>query len=131
MRLARLVFPFLFASSAIAAGPAPATTQSVTTTSAEPMWVNHIEPILSKHCFKCHGGERQKGGLDLRQPKSIFAGGTDGSVVIPGRPGESPLYQRLQAGTDEHMPPTREPQLSPEEVSFVREWIAALPTPTD
>jgi hypothetical protein len=118
-------------SSVIAADRSPVTAQPAASNPAEPMWVNHIEPILSRHCFKCHGGERQKGGLDLRQPKSIFAGGTDGSVVIPGRPGESPLYQRLQAGTDDHMPPTKEPQLSAEEISFVREWIAALPTPTD
>jgi hypothetical protein len=117
-------------SSVVAAERLPVTTQPASNP-AEPMWVNHIEPILSKHCFKCHGGEKQKGGLDLRQPKSIFAGGTDGSVVIPGRPGESPLYQRLQAGTDDHMPPTKEPQLSAEEISFVREWIATLATPTD
>jgi hypothetical protein len=121
---------FSFDSSAVAAERSPATTQSASNP-AEPMWVNHIEPILSKHCFKCHAGEKQKGGLDLRQPSSIFAGGTDGSVVIPGRPGESPLYQRLQPGTDDHMPPTKEPQLSVEEISFVREWIAMLPTATD
>ncbi|MDB5319577.1 MAG: hypothetical protein JWN40_1208 [Phycisphaerales bacterium] len=117
-------------SGVVAADRSPATTQAASNP-AEPMWVNHIEPILSKHCFKCHAGEKQKGGLDLRHPQSIFAGGTDGSVVIPGRPGESPLYQRLQPGTDEHMPPDKEAQLSVEEISFVREWIAMLPTPSD
>jgi len=66
--------------------------------------------------------------LDLREPNAIFAGGTDGSVVIPGRPGESPLYQRLMVATDEHMPPLKEAQLSATEISFVREWIATLPT---
>src|SRR5258706_1907324 len=121
---------FSFDSSTVAAERSPATSQSASNP-AEPMWVNHSEPILSKHCFKCHAGEKQKGGLDLRQPSSIFAGGTDGSVVIPGRPGESPLYQRLQPGTDDHMPPTKEPQPSAEEISFVREWIAMLPTATD
>lgn len=98
---------------------------------AQPMWVNHVEPILSKSCFKCHGGLKQKGGLDLRLPESIFAGGTDGSVVVPGRPGESPLYQRLQPGAKDHMPPEREPQLSAEEISFVQEWIATLPSSND
>jgi hypothetical protein len=117
-------------SPALAAGRPPATTQS-SSNLVEPMWVNHIEPILSKSCVKCHGGGKVKGGLDLRNPQAVFAGGTDGSVVIPGRPGESPLYQRLQAGAEDHMPPEKEPQLTADEISFIREWIAMLPTQTD
>jgi len=128
LKLVSLIATGVFTLSS-AAAPAPAATQT-SSNMAEPMWVNHVEPIFAKHCFKCHGGERLKGGLDLRNMKSIFAGGTDGSVVIPGRPGESPLYQRLQPG-DDHMPPEREPQLTVEEISFVREWVAMLPTPTD
>jgi hypothetical protein len=124
------VASFLFATSnVIAAGSSPATQPLVDM--AQPMWVNHVEPILSKSCFKCHGGTKQKGGLDLRQPSSVFAGGTDGAVVTPGRPGESPLYQRLQPGAKDHMPPEKEPQLSAEEISFVQEWIAMLPSASD
>jgi hypothetical protein len=94
------------------------------------MWLNHIQPILSRSCFKCHGGERQKGDLDLREPNSIFAGGTDGAVVVPGKPGESQLYQRLMTDSDDHMPPRKEAQLSAEDISFIREWIAVLPAST-
>jgi hypothetical protein len=119
-----------FNSNLAAADHLPAATQA-STNAAEPMWVHHIEPILSKNCVKCHGGGKVKGGLDLRNMRAIFTGGTDGSVVIPGRPAESPLYQRLQAGVEDHMPPEKEPQLSAEEVSFIREWIAMLPTQKD
>src|SRR5579871_4432851 len=96
------------------------------------IWKNHVQPVLAKSCFKCHGGEKQKGGLDLREPNAIFAGGTDGSVVIPGRPGESPLYQRLTSTADDHMPPLKQQQqpLSAEDISFIREWIATLPSST-
>ena len=121
---------FSAASNTLAASLPPSTTQP-SASSAQPMWVNHIEPILSKSCFKCHGGERQKGGLDLRKVDSIFAGGTDGSVVVPGRPGESMLYQRLQPGATDHMPPAKEPQLSAEDISLIQQWIATLPTSTD
>ena len=114
-------------AAAVDTTPSPAT-QPAAAPAAQPMWVNHIEPILSKNCFKCHGSLKQKGGLDLRQPQSIFDGGTDGSVVIPGRPGDSPLYQRIQQGAKDHMPPKEEEQLSVEEVSFVQQWIATLPT---
>jgi hypothetical protein len=121
---------FGFAASVLAAERAPATTQ-VASNPAEPMWVHHVQPILNKSCVKCHGGERLKGGLDLRKPQTIFSGGTDGSVIVPGRPSESPLYQRLAAGAEGHMPPEKEPQLSAEEVSLLREWIALLPSQVD
>ena len=119
-----------FLSVGVVADPVPpqSSTRPATNPSVQPMWVNHVEPILSKSCVKCHGGSKQKGGLDLRQPQSIFDGGTDGSVVIPGRPGDSPLYQRIQPGAKDHMPPDAEQQLSAEEVSLLQQWIATLPT---
>src|SRR6478735_8542218 len=51
-------------------------------------------------------------------------------VAIPGRPADSPLYQRLLVGDEGHMPPLKEPQPSSEEVAFIHEWIARLPNPT-
>src|SRR5579864_8739360 len=108
----------LLAASVMSIGPLvtaaslPATTQPSLAPIHQKMWINHIQPILSRSCFKCHGGERQKGGLDLREPNSIFAGGTDGAVVVPGKPGESQLYQRLMTDSDDHMPPHKEAQLS-------------------
>src|SRR5215469_4694677 len=108
----------------------PPSTQPTSSAPYQKIWQSHVQPVLAKNCFKCHGGERQKGGLDLREPNSIFAGGTDGSVVIPGRPGESPLYQRLTSTADDHMPPLKQPQLNAEDISFIREWIATLPAST-
>lgn len=96
---------------------------------AQALWVDHIESILSKNCLRCHGAEKTKGGLDLRTIQSVMAGGTDGSVVIPGRPGESPLFQRIQPDSDNHMPPDNGHQLSADEISFVKQWIALLPIP--
>src|SRR4051812_47078197 len=87
-----LVAVLLLATSVSEAAIAPDT--QPTADMSQPMWVKHVEPILSKSCFKCHGEMKQKGGLDLRQPSSVFAGGTDGAVVTPGRPRESALYQR-------------------------------------
>ena len=120
---------FGVASPTFAANLPSATTQPEAG-AAQPMWVNHIEPILSKSCFKCHGGEKQKGGLDLRSMQTILSGGTDGSVITPGRPGESPIYQRLQPGVDGHMPPEKAPQLNADEISLIQEWVATLSVPT-
>lgn len=104
-----------------------ATTQANVDPSAMPMWINHIEPILAKNCFGCHGEKKKKGGLDLRGPQSIFAGGNDGSVIMPGRPADSVLYQRIQPNAKDHMPP-EDGQLTVEEMSLVQQWIMMLPT---
>ncbi len=118
------------AAASLAAGPPPTVAaQPDVDPDAQSTWTDHVEPILSKNCFRCHGSEKQKGGLDLRAIQSILSGGTDGSVVIPGRPTESPLYLRIQPDSDEHMPPVKDQQLSAEEMSFVKEWIATLPIP--
>jgi hypothetical protein len=131
MRAARSVIcialTILGIGSLAGAASLPPSSQPTSSAPYQKMWLSHVQPILAKNCFKCHGGERQKGGLDLREPNAIFAGGTDGSVVIPGRPGESPLYQRLTSIADDHMPPLKQPPLSAEEISFIREWIATLP----
>ncbi|HSZ56914.1 MAG TPA: PSD1 and planctomycete cytochrome C domain-containing protein [Tepidisphaeraceae bacterium] len=125
-----IVVAVLGVSAIAAAASLPPAGQPALSAPYQKMWLSHVQPILAKSCFKCHGGERQKGGLDLREPNAIFAGGTDGAVVIPGRPGESPLYQRLMSTSDEHMPPMKQPQLSAEDISMVREWIATLPAST-
>jgi uncharacterized protein DUF1549/uncharacterized protein DUF1553/cytochrome c len=117
------------AKALAADGPKAPTAPPAGDPSVQAMWTDHVEPILSRNCFRCHGGEKQKGGLDLRSFASILAGGTDGLVVSPGRPVESPLFQRIQPDSDEHMPPDKGHQLSAEEIAFVRQWIELLPIP--
>src|SRR5262249_51239170 len=50
--------------------------------------------------------------------------GDDGAVVVAGKPADSPLYEKLAAKADPHMPPKK--QLSDTERESVKEWIAAL-----
>ena len=63
-----------------------------------------VIPILLLRCTACHGTRRQEGGLDLRTRESILKGGKSGPVVVPGKPGESLLIQRIRK---EEMPPRR------------------------
>ena len=71
----------------------------------EVFWSSHIRPLFKNHCLKCHGGVKQKGGLDLRTLASTLKGGESGSPVLSGNPEGSLLYQVLLPGTDPHMPP--------------------------
>src|SRR5436190_15256211 len=41
-------------------------------------YVKDIQPILSKHCYSCHGPEKQKSGLRLDRKVDALAGGDTG-----------------------------------------------------
>src|ERR671934_2259031 len=69
----------------------------------EPTYEQHVRPILKAHCFDCHGeGDKLKGKLDLRLRRLIVQGGRSGPALVPGKPDDSPLYERVAAG---EMPP--------------------------
>jgi hypothetical protein len=88
------------------------------------LWSAHVAPLFRENCTKCHGGAKQKGGLDLRTPESAMTGGDSGKVIHKGNPAESLLFQSIQAGGDPHMPPKA--QLAPEEIELIGEWIEGL-----
>jgi len=83
-----------------------------------------IHPVIEDNCLKCHGGVKQKGGLDLRTLDSAIGGGETDTALIPGNPEESPLFQSIQIGSNPHMPPRK--QLTPEEIETLRQWISTV-----
>jgi mono/diheme cytochrome c family protein len=93
-----------------------------------------VLPIFQVRCVACHGKREQKGGLDLRTLASRLKGGKSGPAVVPGKPEESLIIQKLEAG---NMPPAglqkeyfvRTP--TDGEVQTLRAWIAGgcLPAP--
>lgn len=86
-----------------------------------------IEPILADKCVQCHGENKSKGGLRLDSAKAIMEGGDSGRPVEPGNPAVSLLVKRmhLPLDDDEHMPPKKKPQPTPEEIAAIEAWIAA------
>src|SRR5438552_17489122 len=63
-----------------------------------------VAPLLSSRCLDCHDGPRPKGGLNLKERKKAVAGGKSGAVIVPGKPGESLLWEHISAG---RMPPRK------------------------
>jgi hypothetical protein len=94
---------------------------------ADELWFGKVQPLLDRSCFKCHGGVRQKSGLDLRSLERILNGGDRGPAIVPGNPEASHLLQFVRPGADPHMPQDEKKQLIPQEMDAIREWIAALP----
>src|SRR5262245_26881757 len=83
-----------------------------------------VRPLLAGHCVKCHGPEKQQGGVRLDQRATQLRPADSGSrPVVPGRPGESEMIRRLEAADpSERMPPNAEP-LKGEQIAVLRLWI--------
>lgn len=92
------------------------------------LYAQKIQPLLSEHCFQCHGTDEKtrEGGLRLDTRKDALVGGdTERAAIVPGNPDQSELYRRLVT-TDafERMPPSPDhPSLSKAETELVRMWI--------
>ena len=117
MNLCRL-FVFAAASwTAAAAELPPAATRPVD-------FARDIQPLFARHCYSCHGPEKQKGQLRLdRKADALKGGDSHAPDILPGKSAESPLI-RFVAGLDKDllMPPKGE-RLSAEQISLLRAWI--------
>ena len=114
-------------SASLLCALALAPVSSVCAADAGRLWTGKVQALFDVQCVKCHGPIEQKGGLELDTPQAVLKGGEDGPVVVPGKPEESPLFLKLAAGAEAHMPPKK--QLTQAEQTLVRDWIAAMALP--
>ena len=82
----------------------------------------HIAPLLETRCSKCHGEAKLEAGLDVRRKFQLEKGGDSGPAIVPGKPDESPLVQRIESG---EMPPKEEAPLDARHKELIRRWVAA------
>ena len=87
-------------------------------------FVRHIKPILEKSCGKCHGADKQQGGLRFDRKEGALRAGESGSqAIVPGKNGDSELIRRVEtADASERMPLEAEP-LPAEQIKLLRAWI--------
>ena len=94
-----------------------------------------IEPILERHCYRCHSDETQEGGLRLDRRDAALAGGDSGrQAIVPGAVDDSEIVRRLfLPRDDEHaMPAENRKRPDPAELVALLDWIAAgAPWPGD
>ncbi len=81
-----------------------------------------VLPILTAHCFKCHGLEARKASLDLRTVGLMLRGGDNGPVIVKGSAKESPLFERI---SDRSMPPEKELPLTDAKIELIGRWLDA------
>lgn len=98
----------------------------VTASAATPDFAREVRPLLETHCIKCHGAEKQKGGLRLDTKAAALKGGESGSPAItPGDLAKSRILTLVSSKDDaERMPPKGDP-LSGAEIDLLKRWIEA------
>ncbi|MCB1125033.1 MAG: PSD1 domain-containing protein [Verrucomicrobiae bacterium] len=88
-----------------------------------------VRPILSQHCFACHGPDESARKARLRLDTREGAVGTadaDGNAIVPGKPADSPVIARIFTDDeDDLMPPPRAKKpLTAEQKETLKRWVA-------
>jgi hypothetical protein len=88
-----------------------------------------IRPILSEHCFTCHGPDDSKRQSKLRLDLEATAKGDLGGhfAVVPGEPGASEMIRRVSSSdVARRMPPawSGAVKLKDSEIDLLTRWIA-------
>ncbi len=106
-----------------ASSPKPAAAEPKVDFAAE------VRPILSAHCFKCHGmdeGARKANlRLDVRE-EAIRPAKSDEVPIVPGKPEASALVRRIFAENEDDLmpPPGAKRPLSDHDKNLLKRWIA-------
>ncbi|REJ93847.1 MAG: DUF1549 domain-containing protein [Planctomycetota bacterium] len=112
---------FLIVSGLPAGLPGQAEASPPLRVPVEPIDFDHeIRPILSAKCQKCHGPNRQEGGLRLDTEAAMRAGGESGSL-LPSQASPDGLLLEAVRRESLEMPPD-EP-LADEEIAALAKWI--------
>src|SRR5207253_8482585 len=82
-----------------------------------------IEPILTDHCYNCHGPKKQEASLRLDQTAAALKGSENGPVILPGKSTDSLLIQAVSWVRDDLKMPKKGERLTAQQVGLLRAWI--------
>src|SRR4051812_18148884 len=77
---------------------------TLTNEEATKLFVDKVRPLFVESCFKCHGGEKIKGGLDISTRAGLLHPGDEGPAIIPGNAKGSRLYKLITRAEEPYMP---------------------------
>ncbi len=91
-------------------------------------FLRDVRPILSSHCFKCHGPdeETRKGGLRLDLRDEALQPAKSGEIAIrPGEPDASELVRRIFTADEDDLmpPPAAKIPLTARQKEILKRWI--------
>ena len=118
-----IAFMFLLLTTGSSRGDGPAASEAVN-------FSRDVLPILSEHCFACHGPDEKarKAKLRLDTREGLYGEGRSGEIaVVPGKPEASELIHRITAEEPQRImpPPKFGKPLKPEQIATLRRWVAS------
>ena len=92
-------------------------------------FTREVRPILSNHCWNCHGpdAKARKAGLRLDERDAAVREAESGSIaIVPGKPQASELIARINSADESIAMPPKEVQkpLSEAQKKVLERWIA-------
>jgi hypothetical protein len=86
-----------------------------------------VRPILSDHCFSCHGADpgSRKAGLRLDTFEGAAAQNEGMRAIVPGDPAKSELWNRITSGDEDEImpPPESHKALTQGQKEILKRWI--------
>ena len=84
-----------------------------------------VQPLLRRHCFRCHGAKNQEADLQLSvRDRVLAAEDSVEATVVPRHPERSTLIQRIADSEYGDLMPLDADPLSKSEIEVLRRWIA-------
>jgi cytochrome c553 len=81
-----------------------------------------VRPLLADRCLRCHGPDKQSGGLRLDSASAVRKGGDSGPILTPGKPDESRMIRAVRRLDETLQMPPKDP-LKAEEVAVLTAWV--------
>src|ERR1041384_953453 len=89
-------------------------------------FAREIRPLFELHCVKCHGPEKQKGGLRFDRKEGAFKSSESGEkAIVPGHASESRLIKLVSSKDDAERMPSKGEALSAAQIELLKRWIDA------
>jgi hypothetical protein len=117
---ALLAFLLLDSSPAAAQPPKPVS------------FLDDVAPVLKENCFACHDARKKSGKYDMTTFEKLMAGGSNGEMIVAGKPAESDFHALIVTADERRMPPRDKGEAVPAaQAKVIEQWIAqgAKPDP--
>ncbi len=87
-------------------------------------FARQVAPLLLENCNGCHIDAMQtRGGLRMDTVAQLMRGGDSGAVIVPGKPDESLIIQKLRGQSGDRMPAGGRPAFSEDKIQLISTWI--------
>ena len=82
---------------------------------------DHIKAVFAQRCASCHNPNKRSADLDVTNFTNLMQGGASGSVIEPGDPDFSRLFDLVTHSDEPKMPPSN--KIPDAEIELIQKWI--------